>query len=99
MLESQNTKDCFKVFPDNKCKQLRNFVKPTKALKFLTNTHKEITSINAINAVVPTLLCHAVLPQMIERKRGLVLIMSSGCFKMRSKDFDDIVILMISFGY
>jgi len=48
-----------------------------KALKFLTNTHKEITSINAINAVVPTLLCHAVLPQMIERKRGLVLIMSS----------------------
>jgi len=48
-----------------------------KVLKFLTNTHKEITMINAINATVPTLLCHAVLPQMIKRKRGLVMIMSS----------------------
>ena len=54
-----------------------------KVLKFLTNTHKEITSINAINAVVPTLLCHAVLPQMIERKSGLVLIMSSAWFEYK----------------
>ena len=80
MLVLQNTKDGLKTKFHDCYRGLLSILtlKQTKVLKFLTNTHKEITSINAINATVPTLLCHAVLPQMIERRRGLVLIMSSG---------------------
>lgn len=48
-----------------------------KVFRFNDNTHKELTAINNINATVPLLLYRAVLPQMVERKNGLMLAMSS----------------------
>ena len=37
----------------------------------------EIVALNDINATVPVLLYRAVLPQMVERRNGLMLVMSS----------------------
>jgi len=48
-----------------------------KVFRFNDNTHKEIVALNDINATVPVLLYRAVLPQMVERRNGLMLVMSS----------------------
>jgi len=48
-----------------------------KLFRYTENTHKEITSICDINAVVPALMNNIILPQMVKRKNGLILGMSS----------------------
>ena len=48
-----------------------------KVLRFCANTHKELVSLCNINMIAPTLIYHAVLPQMVERRKGLMLVMAS----------------------
>jgi len=48
-----------------------------KVFRFCANTHKELVSLCNINMIAPTLLYHAVLPQMVERRNGLMLSMAS----------------------
>jgi len=46
-------------------------------LRFTEGTHSKIKGICNLNAIVPTLLCKMVLPQMLERRIGLILTMAS----------------------
>jgi len=48
-----------------------------KTYRFCRNSHEEMVSLSAINITVPLLLYHAVLPQMVKRRNGLMLAMSS----------------------
>ena len=48
-----------------------------KIFRFCANTHKELLSLCNINMIAPTLIYHAVLPQMVERRNGLMLVMAS----------------------
>jgi len=48
-----------------------------KVFMFNNNTHKELVSMNEINSTVPVLLYRAVLPQMVRRRKGLVMAMAS----------------------
>merc|ERR1712064_95284 len=46
--------------------------------RWLRNEPQHIIDLMNIHATVPTLITHAVLAQMLERRNGLMLIMSSG---------------------
>ena len=45
--------------------------------RFCSNSHGQLKSLVDVNATVPGLLYHAVLPQMVKRRNGLMLCMAS----------------------
>ena len=48
-----------------------------KVFRYCSNKHEELVSMTDLNCTIPGLLYHSVLPQMIQRKNGLMLIMAS----------------------
>ena len=66
-----------KVQDLNEIQPINQGIAEYKVFRFCANTHKELLSLCNINMIAPTLIYHAVLPQMVERRNGLMLVMAS----------------------